>query len=104
MIIIAIIILAGLAICNWRLGNVPFNAPALFAGFWGVLLLLLLLAGDRFYPLSDTALAVFVVGAACYSVGGILGFAVSAPQRDCRPLSPRHRNSFGVLSTSDWRP
>ena len=90
MIFVALAILAYLTAFNFRLADSVFYPPAVFTGLWATFMLLLMLSGDQFYPLSTGSLAVYVVGAACFSMGGVFGLGL--PQGGGgRPLSPRHR-------------
>jgi oligosaccharide repeat unit polymerase len=57
---------------NYRLSRSLLYPPAAFTCLWSILLLLLILSGDFFYPISDFTLILFMLGSVAFSAGGLL--------------------------------
>jgi hypothetical protein len=55
--------------------------PVLFCGVWGVALVWLWLSGDRYLPLSDTTMVIYVAGALSFTVGGAVGWLGGRPEQ-----------------------
>src|ERR1700690_2685537 len=72
MTLAAGIFLALLAAVNFRVRRSWFYPPALFSVWWAVLLIVLWLSGDVFYPLSLNSLAIYTPVAMAFTVGGLL--------------------------------
>ena len=72
MTLAAGIFLALLAAVNFRVRRSLFYPPALYSAWWAVLLIVLWLSGDVFYPLSLKTLAIYVLGAMAFTLGGLL--------------------------------
>ncbi len=72
MIWTAIAALALLAAINRHIGRTFLYPPAMFAATWAAFLTLLWSAGDRFFPVSNATLLLFLTGAIAVSVGGML--------------------------------
>ncbi|HXN46284.1 MAG TPA: O-antigen polymerase [Bryobacteraceae bacterium] len=72
MTLAAGIFLALLAAVNFRVRRSWFYPPALFSVWWAVLLIVLWLSGDVFYPLSLKTLAIYILGAMAFTLGGLL--------------------------------
>src|SRR5262249_25600945 len=99
MILLGIVILALLAVVNYRLGGKGLFHPAVvFCSVWAADLLLIWIVGDFFYPLSIETLCIFVGGALVFSLGSTLAFfhPLLNFQRRGRP----QRASNGVLNAS----
>ncbi len=64
---LALLLVTGM---NLRIGRTVVYPPALFSGIWTILLVLILLAGGFFYPLSAETLLIYFVGTIAFSAGG----------------------------------
>ncbi len=87
------IMLAVLALINLYLAKSLLYPPAAFSAFWSVLLLVLLLSGDMFYPVSIEALTVYYLGAFAFSAGGLIMLLAGAGLKPYPPL-PEHRRKY----------
>lgn len=74
LVIIALILLAGLSKYITKSYLFP---PGLYAIFWAGLLCLLVLSGDTFYEISIGTLAIYLLGAVMFCVGGLLTLGFS---------------------------
>ncbi|MGH9720012.1 MAG: O-antigen polymerase [Bryobacteraceae bacterium] len=72
MLILIVLLLAALAVMNYRLAHSLLYPPALYATLWSLFLLALFLSGNTFYPISGDTMTVYLVGAVAFSVGGLL--------------------------------
>jgi oligosaccharide repeat unit polymerase len=68
MLLLAILTLLILAALNYFLAKRLFYPPLVFCLVWTLDLILVLLAGDFFYPLSDKTLVVITLGCASFSL------------------------------------
>jgi len=77
MILVAIAILSLMGFANYWLGRQFLYPPAVFCTVWAAELVLVRLAGNFFYPMTDETLAIFCLGAFAVSIGG--GIALLIP-------------------------
>jgi oligosaccharide repeat unit polymerase len=101
MTLAASVFLALLAAVNLRVGRSLFYPAALYSAWWAFLLLVLWLSGDVFYSLSLTTLAVYILGALAFTVGGLLRQAARTPDPQACVVSEsqeRAANRFVILS------
>lgn len=101
MTLAASVFLALLAAVNFRVRRSLFYPPALYSAWWAVLLLVLWLSGDVFYPLSLKTLAVYVLGAMAFTLGGLLRLVShpsDAPACEVSEAHERAANRFLILS------
>lgn len=70
MIYWVLLLILGLTFLNLYFGKSVLYPPALFSAIWSVCLLGLIIAGDRFYPLSTASLLIFLMGVIAISIGG----------------------------------
>ena len=68
--LIGAVCLAILAVINVRVSGSLRYPPALFAGWWALLLAGLACSGDAFFPISARTLAVYIFGPCVMSLGG----------------------------------
>ncbi|MGD0013468.1 MAG: O-antigen polymerase [Bryobacteraceae bacterium] len=101
MTLAASVFLALLAAVNFRVRRSLFYPPALYSAWWAVLLFVLWLSGDIFYPLSLKTLAVYVLGAMAFTLGGLLRLVSHASDAPACAVSEAHEraaNRFLILS------
>lgn len=63
---------------NYRVSRSWLYPPVVFTLLWSVVLFFLILSGSFFYPISASALLVFLLGSLALSVGGIVSLARKA--------------------------
>jgi oligosaccharide repeat unit polymerase len=68
-LVITVLLMAGLAAVNYRVSRSVLYPPALLASTWTILLALVLVAGDMYYPISSPTMIVYLAGVAAFSVG-----------------------------------
>lgn len=88
---IFIVIFFLLSLLNLRLVRSVLYPPFIFSALWTVLLTLLLLSGDAFYPLSATSLFLQFLGILSFSAGGVLAMLNAGTAG--RQASDRHETS-----------
>ena len=101
MTLVAGIFLALLAAVNFRVRRSLFYPPALYSAWWAVLLLVVFLSGDVFYPLSLKTLAIYILGAMAFTLGGLLRLLSHPSDAPAPPPSEtqnRAANRFLILS------
>jgi oligosaccharide repeat unit polymerase len=64
-----------LAFINYRISNSFAYPPVIFTFLWSIILFLLILSGDFFYPISEFTLLILLIGSITFSAGGF--FALS---------------------------
>jgi oligosaccharide repeat unit polymerase len=69
--LIGAVCLAILSGINYRLGGSFVYPPALFAGWWSLLLVALACSGGIFLPISSYTLIIYIVGPCAMSLGGM---------------------------------
>ena len=69
-LVITVLLMAALAAMNYRVSQSALYPPALLATTWTILLGLLLLTGDAYYPISPPTMIVYLAGVAAFSAGG----------------------------------
>ncbi len=73
MLLITIAALTLLALCNYVIsGRKLLYPPVVLCLVWAGTLLMILLAGDFFYPISSDTLCIFILGSAAFSAGASL--------------------------------
>jgi oligosaccharide repeat unit polymerase len=72
MTLVASLLIGVLALISLRVGRSLLYPPALYSAWWTVLLLVVWLSGDTFYPLSLKTLSIYVLGAMAFTFGGVL--------------------------------
>lgn len=77
MIYLALVIHLILIWINHYISKSLLYPPTVFVMLWGAVLLLLILAGDFFYPLSDLAIYTFLAGSIAFTFGGALSRSLS---------------------------
>jgi oligosaccharide repeat unit polymerase len=100
---IGLVVLLGLFLTNFFVGRSLLYPPALFAAAWLSFLGLLALSGDRFRPISESTVLVFIVGAVALSAGGGLAMLVAGlPARE-RSFATRPQERIGqLLGIGGW--
>src|ERR1700720_4006297 len=71
--IIGAVCLAVLSGINYRVSGSFRYPPALFAGWWALLLAALASSGKSFYPISGSTIAIYIIGPCAMSLGGVIG-------------------------------
>jgi oligosaccharide repeat unit polymerase len=84
--LIGALCLAILSGINYRLGGSFVYPPALFAGWWSLLLVTLACSGNTFLPLSSFTLVIYIIGPCAMSLGGLL--ALVSHRRNSSASSP----------------
>jgi oligosaccharide repeat unit polymerase len=69
MLLLAILTLLTMSALNYCLAKRAFYPPVIFCLVWTFDLILVLLTGDFFYPLSEKTLAIITLGCAAFSIG-----------------------------------
>jgi len=90
------ILLICLASLNFLHTRSCLYPPTLFSAVWAVLLFGLALSGNDFYPLSFLALAIFFIGAAAFSCGGLSAMTIATLQDTKKAISARDYGSAFV--------
>jgi oligosaccharide repeat unit polymerase len=92
LLVVAVLLMAGLAALNYRVSRSVLYPAALIASTWTILLVLLLATGDLYYPISAPTMIVYLVGAAAFSMGAFFSthffaqaLAGAAPRASRRP-------------------
>ena len=101
MTLAASVFLGLLAAVNFRVRRSLFYPPVLYSAWWAILLLVLWLSGDIFYPLSPRTLAVYILGAMAFSLGSLLRLVSDtsdAPACAVSEAQDRAANRFLLLS------
>lgn len=70
--LIGALLLALLAVVNYRFGRSLLWPPTLHAGLWSAALFILFLCGDMFYDISATTVTIYVMGSLAFSAGALL--------------------------------
>src|SRR5438105_2491682 len=70
--LIGAVCLAVLSIINCCVGGSVRYPPALFAGWWSLLLVALACSGKTFLPLSSFTLVIYIIGPCAMSLGGLV--------------------------------
>ena len=87
MVLLATTVLTLMAVVNYLVGDRRLLfPPVVFCTVWAADLLLVWLAGDFFFPLSDKTLEIFCCGGLFFSLGSALSF-VYPRQRSTKPSS-----------------
>jgi oligosaccharide repeat unit polymerase len=93
LLIPAGLLLLAVAVLQLRAVRFVTYPPALYCLVWSAALLWLAAAGDRYKPISDGAVLIFVGGAAAFSLGGALGWILG---------DTRQPDAFRRLSAPSW--
>jgi hypothetical protein len=80
MLLLATLIMLILAALNFRLGRRLFYPPVVFCLVWAFDLVLIALAGDFFFPLSEKTLAIITFACLAFSMGSALAFFMPSRQ------------------------
>lgn len=89
MALVAAFVLAWIATAAYAVSRSLVYPAVLFCGAWALSLFAILLAGDMFYPVSEKAALVFLVGGLSFSFGSFLALAHARWRRWC--AEPFHR-------------
>jgi oligosaccharide repeat unit polymerase len=89
-----ILAISVLALLNRHWGRSWLYPPALFCTEWSVLLAGVALSGSHFYPIHVQTLTLYLVGAICFSLGGIL----TSAQKSRATSDPYSSSHLAVIS------
>lgn len=95
MLVLAILTLLAMAALNFRVARRLFYPPVVFCLVWAADLVIVALAGNFFYQISEQTLFIFCLGAVAFSIGGRLGMFVGKP----KAVEYAERSSSKLL---DW--
>jgi oligosaccharide repeat unit polymerase len=102
MTLVASLLVAVLAVVNLRVGRSLLYPPALYSVWWAVLLFIVWLSGDTFYPLSLKTLSVYVLGTMAFTLGAslrLLSWRIQPEQYVVSDSQHRAVNRFLLLGT-----
>src|SRR5437868_964940 len=96
--LIGAVCLAVLSIINCCVGGSVRYPPALFAGWWSLLLIALACSGKTFLPISLFTLVIYIIGPCAMSLGGLV--ALLSGGRRVSARSPGHWECRGRILTA----
>jgi oligosaccharide repeat unit polymerase len=83
MMLLFALALVVLTVFNYAVSRSVIYPPLLFCVVWAVQMLGLRITGDYFFPMEDTTLWVFFVGALAFTIGGVLALLLKlGPPKD----------------------